>query len=175
MFGQTWRIYHQILNKYPLRTQMVQTGLIMGLGDLVSQRVIHEKSDIDPISVIRFSGIGTFFVGPSVRLWYLFMERVIGSAVNKKTTFIKVGMDQLLFAPTFTAGIMIVINPLQAKSFDEIKKELRSKYTDVMLNGWKIWPMAQVVNFYFIPFLYRPLFVNIVALFWNTYLAWKIN
>ena len=38
-----------------------------------------------------------------------------------------------------------------------------------------IFQAAQIVNFYFVPFLLRPLYVNVVALFWNTYLAWRTN
>nr|ACO15358.1 Mpv17-like protein [Caligus clemensi] len=58
--------------------------------------------------------------------------------------------------------------------------ESKYKHTlkDILLNNspfTQIWPMAQLINFYFVPFLMRPLFVNFVALFWNSYLAWKLN
>jgi hypothetical protein len=39
----------------------------------------------------------------------------------------------------------------------------------------QIWPACQLINFYFTPFLLRPLVVAVVGLLWNVYLAWKTN
>ncbi len=40
---------------------------------------------------------------------------------------------------------------------------------------YKLWPAAQIVNFYLIPLKFRVNFANIVSLFWNTYVAWLAN
>ena len=110
------------------------------------------------------------------------------------TTLKKVGTDQIFFAPLFSAAIISVIGTSQAiskaimtepdskKRYDILKKDvaqvghkLQRDYTDVVLTGWTIWPATQLINFYLVPFLVRPLVVSVVALFWNTYLAWKTN
>lgn len=110
-----------------------------------------------------------------VRGWYLTMERLLGSSVTLINTFRKVGLDQLGFAPIFTVGILSCIGKLQGQSVGEIKLKLESELKDIVLTGWTIWPAAQLINFYFVPFLVRPLVVSAVALLWNTYLAWKAN
>ena len=39
----------------------------------------------------------------------------------------------------------------------------------VMLTNWKVWPLAQVINFYAVPPHFQLLFVNIVGFFWTIY------
>ena len=121
------------------------------------------------------------------------MEKWFGAGVTIKTTLKKVGTDQFLFAPIFSAAIISVIGTSQAvskmiSSVEDKEKyatlqhdilamgnKLKADYTDVLITGWTIWPATQLVNFYLVPFLVRPLVVSVVALFWNTYLAWKTN
>ena len=45
----------------------------------------------------------------------------------------------------------------------------------MLLGFYKLWPAAQVVNFYVIPLKFRVNFSNIVSLFWNTYVSWLAN
>lgn len=110
-----------------------------------------------------------------VRGWYLTMERMLGSSVTLTNTLRKVGLDQLGFAPIFTVGILTYIGKLQGQSLQDIKLKLEKELKDIVITGWTIWPAAQIINFYFVPFLVRPLVVSAVALVWNTYLAWKAN
>ena len=189
-----WTRYLKILDRYPLRTQMMQTGVIMGTGDVISQLVIERKPNFEISRSIRFGVIGSFFVAPTIRMWYLTLERWFGAGVTIKTTLRKVAADQLLFAPIFSAAIIGVIGTSQsiskiAFSLEEDKKKftalqediftvakkLKADYKDVLITGWTIWPATQIANFYLVPFLLRPLVVSVVALFWNTYLAWKTN
>lgn len=56
--------YKNVLEKRPILVQSIQTGLLMGSGDLIAQKFI-EKNDIKNIDWIRtsqFMGIG-FFIG----------------------------------------------------------------------------------------------------------------
>ena len=103
------------------------------------------------------------------------MERLFGSTVSLANTVRKVCADQLGFAPIFTVGILTCIGKLQGQSFTDIQIKLEKELLDIVLTGWTIWPATQMINFYFVPFLVRPLVVSAVALVWNTYLAWKAN
>lgn len=61
-----FKLYQQALVRRPYLVQAVQTGALMGAGDLISQTLIEKKSlkQVDYIRTIKFSSIG-FFVGVS--------------------------------------------------------------------------------------------------------------
>ena len=189
-----WTRYLKILDRYPLRTQMIQTSIIMGAGDAISQLIVEKNQNYEISRSIRFGAIGCLFVAPTIRLWYLTLEKWFGSGVTVQSTIKKVATDQLLFAPIFSAAIIGVIGTSQSitnlafsakadrnkyaafrEDISSVGIKLKADYKDVLITGWKIWPATQIVNFYLVPFLLRPLVVSIVALFWNTYLAWKTN
>ena len=73
-----WASYLKVLDRFPLRTQIVQTGIIMGAGDALSQLVIEKKSKYEIERTLRFAVIGSFFVAPIIRVWFLTLEKWFG-------------------------------------------------------------------------------------------------
>ena len=67
----------------------------------------------------------------------------------------KVAMDQALFAPSFLCVFVTAVSTLQGLGIKEIKENLSQNYVDIVLTNWKIWPLTQLVNFYFVPFQHR--------------------
>ena len=41
--------------------------------------------------------------------------------------------------------------------------------------SWRVWPLAQYLNFNFVPAQYRVLFGNLVGFFWGIYMSWKAS
>merc|ERR1712083_1226158 len=101
---------------------------------------------------------------------------MFGPTLTLKKTLQKVALDQFAFAPfnqiimISSVGIMQGLNSLEL-----IKQKLKNELPTVMFTGWKIWPAVQLVNFYYVPFLLRPLVISIVSMFWHTFLAWYSN
>jgi len=149
----------------------------MGTGDVIAQTLI-DKRNITKLEwgrVGRFCIIGSCLVAPTIRVWYLTMEKIVGPSASILNTVKKLALDQLLFAPFFQIPILSAVGLLQGHSLSQIKERIENMWMDIVLIGWKIWPMAQLLNFYFVPFLLRPLFVSVVSLLWNTIFAWKAN
>ncbi|XP_068628969.1 protein Mpv17 [Battus philenor] len=171
-----FQIYQKFLTRRPYLVQAIQTGTLMGAGDYISQVFVEKKSmkNVDLIRTLRFSSIGFFAGGPALRVWYGFLNNYIGSK-GKTVALKKVLVDQVIFAPTFLLFILVTLGVMQGKALENIEKDIQSNYLDILKTNYYVWPFIQIVNFYYIPLQYQVLIVQTVALFWNTYLAWKTN
>ncbi|XP_045760928.1 protein Mpv17 [Maniola jurtina] len=169
-----FQIYQKVLARRPYLVQAIQTGALMGAGDLIAQIIIEKKSTVDYKRTLKFSSIGLFVGGPALRVWYGLLNKYVG-ATGKTVAMKKVFVDQFIFAPTFLFFILVAVGTMQGKSWNSIEKDMHDNYFDVLKSNYYIWPWVQLVNFYYIPLQYQVLLVQFVALFWNTYLSWKTN
>ncbi|XP_032677754.1 protein Mpv17 isoform X1 [Odontomachus brunneus] len=169
------RIYQTVLKKYPVGTQAVQAGILMGLGDQIAQNFIESSSKpIDYVRTMQFAGIGLFISGPATRTWYGILDTYIGSK-GYTVGIKKVACDQLLFAPTFIAVLLVAIGVCQGKDIEKLKIKLANEYSDILINNYKLWPMVQLVNFSLVPLNYQALVVQSVALLWNSYISYRTS
>ena len=77
--------------------------------------------------------------------------------------------------PLNQAMVLVSLGLLQRHNTSTILEELNQKLVNIVKTGWKVFPFTNTIIFYYIPFLIRPLFVNIVALLWFTFVAWEAN
>ncbi|XP_019867108.1 protein Mpv17-like [Aethina tumida] len=180
MSGRLVLIYKKFTGKHLIVHNAIQTGLLMGCGDLIAQTVVEKKplSDVDVTRTAKFFSFGIIFVGPTISTWYKFLDKKFiaqaGQLVNKKhVLFKKVALDQFVFAPSFIAVFLGVLNAAEGRNLSETRKEITNKYPDILTANYKLWPWVQLVNFYFVPLRHQVLVVQSVALLWNTYISWK--
>ncbi|XP_066159122.1 protein Mpv17 [Euwallacea fornicatus] len=171
------RVYQKLLKNHFMVVQAAQTGLLMGTGDIIAQTIIEGRTlkTYQPKRSIKFTLLGTIFVGPTLTVWYRLLARRFGNEMSTSTTLKKVLSDQLLFAPSFIAVFLTTVNLVNGVSIAQIKKDLPTNYPDIVVANWKLWPAVQLVNFYFVPLTHQVLVVQGVALIWNTYLSWKTH
>ncbi|XP_011146288.1 protein Mpv17 isoform X2 [Harpegnathos saltator] len=147
----------------------------MGLGDQIAQNFIESgPKAIDYVRTMQFAGIGLFISGPATRTWYGILDKYIGSKgyiVGIK----KVVCDQLLFAPTFIAVLLVAIGFCQGKDIKGLKTKLLNEYSDILINNYKLWPMVQLMNFSLVSLNYQALVVQSVALLWNSYISYRTS
>ncbi|XP_063546243.1 protein Mpv17 [Cydia strobilella] len=170
------RLYQNALVRRPYLMQAIQSGALMGAGDLISQTLIEKKplKDLDYKRTCQFASIGLFVGGPALRIWYGVLQKYIGKQ-GKAVALKKVFIDQAIFAPTFLFMILATVGTMQGKNWDTVQTDMKANYVDVLKTNYLIWPWVQLVNFYYVPLQYQVLIVQAVALFWNTYLSWKTN
>ena len=116
-----------------------------------------------------------FLQGPLIRSWYLLLEKMIGTTVTLPKVLFKVSLDQIFFMPLNQAMVLVSLGLLKRHNTSTILEELNQKLVNIVKTGWKVFPFTNTIIFYYIPFLIRPLFVNIVALLWFTFVAWEAN
>jgi len=147
----------------------------MGAGDAICQSYIEkELKPYDWLRTAKFAGVGLFVVGPTLQVWYRVLDRYI-LYTGAKGALMKVGVDQLLFAPIFLVTFLSSMGALNGESTDQIKSKLEKEYFNVLTTNWKVWSVFQSVNFYFIPLQHRVMAAQTAALFWNVYLSYVTN
>ncbi|XP_075234991.1 mitochondrial inner membrane protein Mpv17-like [Lycorma delicatula] len=141
------RGYIKLMELHPVKMQMLQTGLLLGAGDLVAQTGLEKKDfkSIDWRRTLAYSSVGFFVLAPIISRWFIILERMYGKN-GLQTTVKKVVTDQLIFSPAMLP-IFITL----------------------------VWPLVQLINFYFVPINYRIIFLQSIALLWNTYISFTIK
>jgi len=84
----------------------------------------------------------------------------------------KVAMDEFLLAPFFNGGYL---SYAALTSGESVRESLNDNFWDVMYADWMVWPSVMVVCFLKVPVKFRPGYVALVGVGWNTYLAYKAH
>ena len=122
---------------------------------------------------IVFGIYGLSFTGPFFHWWYRYLHSLVNSwsLPPQLSLVVKVLINQLAMTPPF---LLFTISFLQFfLSFDRQKtlKVLKNSFASALFMNWKVWTVAQLVNFGVVPMDYQVLFGNLVALWWNIYLS----
>ncbi|KAH6917603.1 hypothetical protein BKA70DRAFT_1252655 [Coprinopsis sp. MPI-PUGE-AT-0042] len=83
----------------------------------------------------------------------------------------RVAADQMIMAP---AGLVMFIGAMgimEGRSRKQIKEKYKDMYSDAIIANWKVWPLAQLINFRFMPLPYRVPFSQVCGVFWTLYLS----
>ncbi|XP_051888221.1 peroxisomal membrane protein 2 [Pristis pectinata] len=168
--------YLFLLKKYPVLTKSVTSGILSGLGNVLSQ-VMEQRSKGLSITKnlsfggpIRFGVFGLVFTGPLSHYFYLYLDKLIPSNVPYSQVK-RLLLDRLMFAPAFLALFFVVISLLEGKNLKALKDKMQTGYWIALKMNWKVWTIFQYININYVPVQFRVLFANLVALFWYAYLA----
>ena len=169
MAKRLFNAYSNLVKKRPLLTQIGTSGIITTTGDILAQSLEDSSKSYDRKRTLIMSSFGFCYFGPLVTIWLRILKQL-----NMGITYTVI-CDQFLFAPNVTAGFIFLHPLLSGKSFKEAKNIFRSSYIDVVSRGWLLWCPAQIINFAFVPFEFRVLYIQCVALLWNAFLSYRSN
>ncbi|XP_020610547.1 protein Mpv17-like [Orbicella faveolata] len=172
--ARAWATYQQLLITHPWKTQTIGTGVLVAAGDVVTQQFVERKGLKHDFFRTARMGVVGLIIGPVLRTWYLTLDRIVPGAA-KTAGFKKMLLDQSLFAPVMICFFFGITETLAGKRLCDIKEMLQERYADALITNYKIWPLAQTLNFTFVPIQHRVGFVQIVAIFWNAYMSWMTN
>jgi protein Mpv17 len=193
--------YLRALETSPNITKAISAGILLGLGDALSQGMefyygYSATSSYDYARTAKMSSYGFFVVGPLLHQWYKVLNRfapkqaLLPGVVGAPSKFQQVAggmkqvaIDQIAFAPPSLALFFFYMNLIEGKSWVEVWNKLSAVFWSTLIVNWKVWPLVQFsmsfydyanfsVNFTFVPLPLRVLVVNIVSIFWNAYLSY---
>lgn len=173
-------VSYTLFKKHLLVTNTVTSGILMSIGDGLSQHIERKwaakerKSDINmkfdwPRNIKMFI-VGAGF-GPSHHYFYIWLDKVF-PIVTFQSTITKVLYDQLVLSPIIIAQFFFTAGWLYGKANAESWQELKSKFITVYKIDWCVWPGAQFLNFYYVQPKYRVLYVNFVTVLYDIFLAY---
>jgi protein Mpv17 len=198
-----WRSYLTALEKRPLRTTALTTGVLMGSGDLIAQLLLERRQFIPPrwkqwrpsssmtnnghmeltqsltgvqsfdyLRTGRFLAVGLCAAGPAMFVWYRYLDRLV-RGTGMSVAIRKTAADQLGFLPIYLGSFVGLIAALRGDAPADIARLLRRDMGPMLAASYVVWPVVQIVNFRFVPLRHRVLLINVVCLFWNTYISWR--
>jgi len=170
-----WKFYLRKLDEKPVITTTLSTAGLFTAGDIFAQNLVEKRYTHAPWDIkrtIRVGTVGLLFMGPSYAIWYRGLDRLIKGA-GIRQTLAKVALDQGIMAWVFCAWFVVANAVLSGHGFGNAWGEWVTHRRDIMEANYKLWPAAQLLNFSFVPSAHRVLFVNLVSIGWNTFLAWS--
>jgi len=158
----------------------ITTGFTMGMGSYLSQviknRNREKKLPIDLKQVFDYSLFGAFITAPTLRYWWYYLDLKL---FKNKKTFLRPVKMMLVDIATVRFGIIasfVFYSSLcMGKSIKESASDFKKKIGPVFYESLKIWPAATLFNFYVVPLQLRVHFSSIIALIWNTYMAYLVT
>ncbi len=60
---------------------------------------------------------------------------------------------------------------MEGRDLSQIQEKYKDLYKPALITNWQVWPVAQLVNFRFMPLAYRVPFQSTCGVFWTLYLS----
>ncbi|KAH6790890.1 Peroxisomal membrane 22 kDa family protein [Perilla frutescens var. frutescens] len=183
-----WKWYQNCLATHPVKTQVISSGFIWGLGDIAAQAVTHsttkpQKHDEHKELKINWKRVATTtmfglgFVGPVGHFWYEGLDRVIRVRLKLQPNsfrFVasKVAADGIIFGPLDLLVFFTYMGFSTGKSSAQVKEDVKRDFLPALILEGAIWPIVQVANFRFVPVRNQLLYVNLFCLLDSCFLSW---
>ncbi|KAG9456085.1 hypothetical protein H6P81_000593 [Aristolochia fimbriata] len=190
MMLNVWKWYQRCLTVHPVKTQIISSGFLWGVGDIAAQAITQstvnakkehaderEKLKINWQRVAITSMFGFGFVGPIGHYWYEGLDRFIKMRLKlqpKSARFVaaKVGLDGLIFGPLDLLVFFSYMGLSNGKNLVQVKEAVKRDFIPAFVLEGGIWPVVQVANFRYVPVRYQLLYVNVFCLVDSAFLSW---
>ncbi|KAF9614389.1 hypothetical protein IFM89_018288 [Coptis chinensis] len=191
MMLKLWKCYQNCLTVHPVKTQIISSGLLWGVGDIAAQTITHatlkkkhqnnsDGGETFKINWKRAAITGMFglgFVGPVGHFWYEALDRFIRVRLKyppRSVRFVatKVVVDGLIFGPLDLFVFFTYMGFANGKSVTQVKEDVKRDFLPALVVEGGIWPLLQVANFRYVPVRYQLLYVNVFCLLDSAFLSW---
>ncbi|CAL0331033.1 unnamed protein product [Lupinus luteus] len=190
-----WKWYQNSLSLHPVKTQVISSCVLWGVGDITAQFITHhaslssktkkhlQLSESDVKFMINWrrvavtSMFGAGFVGPVGHFWYEGLDKFIRLKLHLMPTSAhaiatKVAMDGMIFGPVHLFVFFSYMGLCSGKTIPQVKEELKKNFLPALILEGGVWPFVQVFNFRYVPVKYQLLYVNLFCLVDSAFLSW---
>ena len=162
----------------PLITKGITSFIMFGGGDILCQMYFKDQSkkeeSLDYKRALKQASFGLAYTP----YFHFSFNIMLPGLFNKPGTANLVKL--VIFDQTFNSTVFILcffsyLDFFNGLGIKESLNKTKGLFLPTLVDNWKLWPLAQVINFTIIPPPYRVFFANIVGLFWNFWLSYIQN
>ncbi|XP_073012664.1 peroxisomal membrane protein PMP22-like [Typha latifolia] len=171
--SEAWTAYLKQLQRHPLRTKAITSGVLAGCSDAIAQKISGiKKLQLRRLLLIMLYGFA--YAGPFGHFLHKLMEIIFKGKKGTETTAKKVLLEQLTSSPWNNMLFMMYYGiVIEGRPFSQVRNKVRMDYPSVQLAAWKFWPIVSWVNYQYMPLQLRVLFHSFVASCWAVFLNLK--
>lgn len=137
----------------------------------VSTDAISNLFEVEWSRTLTLATVGLIYSGPINHFWFATLEKLVRTQQQVASVVMKLVIDQVMFVPVAISGYMATRSILEGKSETQICTQLNEKLMPATKAAWHFWPVVNLISFSIVPVVYRVLFGNACAIFWNARLS----
>ena len=183
------------LGAHPVVTKIVTSALLGICGDSICQHLERRATSAGKTwggwnyrRTLIFTAVAGLYLAPATHFWFAFLDGLPLPAERLERSLIMVAIDQTVGAVTITAGLFFALEFVSAvvppyapgaslrpshiaATAAAAYDACRQKIFHILTANWKVWPVANFLNFLLVPLDYRVLVVSLLQLGWNVFLS----
>lgn len=154
--------------------QCLTGGVLFATGDTIAQQLVEKRGSRHDIPrTLRLGLYGGAVFSPLASIWFGKVLEKVKFASPAANIATKVALDQGIASPAFIALFFSVTTLMNGGSVNDAKKKVQDNWWPTLKTAWGLWIPVQGLNMALVPPTQRLLFVNVVSIFWNTFLSMK--
>lgn len=130
-----------------------------------------------------FFAISFFYGAPCLHLWYCkALPKIQAAFFPKAAKPAKVIglmlLDELAFSPFLYSAFYLIHAMIKDRDVNSIGRGVttwKQKIWETLVNSWKLWPVASLINFWYVPVKFQVLFVNVIGLLWSAIMSFIVS
>jgi hypothetical protein len=156
--------YSRLLKRNPLLVNGTQSATIAALGVLASQ-VLSGVATFNFTEVVVMMLINFAYNTPILLWFYGNLSK------SKANIFVKLFIDQVVFSPVFTAGLISLRLLLLGTELKLIPTIVKAVVPTAVASSWFFWLPCRGLIMLYVPVAMQLLVGNLLAFIWNIILA----
>jgi len=178
-----FRFLHQIF--IPTAKTSLTFGTILCIADVSQQylmikllklreemkaengRTVAIEKKLDWKSAWHCFLIGTLALGPLYHFWYRYLDSRFPSRLMK-TVLLKCALDEAIIGPP---TLVIFLGAFAIFNDKNVLNEIRTKFVPGFIAELAFWPLCQMINFRYIPPLYRVAFLGFGSFVFDNFIC----
>ncbi|CAJ1910410.1 unnamed protein product [Cylindrotheca closterium] len=149
-----------------------QSGTIMTLADMGTQLFVEgeTKDEYSVERTLRWTVVGLTLHGPYFLAGFSMLDKQFGAATSLRIVAMKTATAQIVVFPPYLVALFGAMGYMEGHP--DIAEKIHTQVPKAFTAGCVFWPIANVVNFTFVPPALRVPYLACSAGVWNSYLSW---